>query len=331
VNDRLVLERNPDYAWAPTVVTNSGVPAVNRIVFRFYSDPATRALALQSGDAQIMGELLPTDARELVADEIINLEVVTVPGQPLQFFLNTQRIPTSSLEVREALIQATDRQAIVQAVYQGYSPVAYGPLSSRTLFYDPAVEGRYSYDPVQADALFNSTGWIDGDGDGWRDDQGQPLVIRLVAPPWGLAPQVAQLLEAQWETTLNVQVEVSQVASLTMLREVAGTGDYNAISLNFSGLDPIVLNNFYLSTGSLNWSRVADNELDTWLLQAQAASDPARRAELYGLIQQRIMDEALVLPIREQVNLNGVRRDVQGLQFDAQGWFPYLTDLGRGS
>jgi len=45
-----------------------------------------------------------------------------------------------------------------------------------------------------------------------------------------------------------------------------------------------------------NWSRYADPELDDWLLTAQSEMDPARRAALYGQIQERIMDQVLVLP-----------------------------------
>jgi peptide/nickel transport system substrate-binding protein len=331
VNDRLVLERNPDYAWGPSVVTNPAIPAVDRIVFRFYPDPASRSLALQSGDVQIIGELLPTDARQFTEDHTVQIEQVPIPGQPLEFFFNTTRTPTNSLAVRQALILATDRQAIVRSVFQGYSPVAYGPLSSSTLYYDPAVEGRYAYDPVQAVALFNSTGWVDSNGDGWRDENGVPLQIKMVIPPWGLAPEVAQLIESQWETTLQVQVRIEQVASFPMLSDAAASGDYQVISLNFFGLDPIVLNESYLSAGSRNWSHVSDPQLDGWLLAAQAEMDAGRRATLYAQIQERIMDQALVLPIREYVNLIGVQPGIQGLHFDAQGWFPYLTDLGLGS
>jgi peptide/nickel transport system substrate-binding protein len=327
VNDRLVLERNPDYAWGPSTVVNRGVPDVDRIVFRFFTDPPSRALALQSGEADVMGELLPTDAQGLSADGVIELEKVPIPGQPLQFFLNTNRAPTSSLAVRQALILATDRPAIVLSVFQGLSPVAYGPLSAATLYYDAEVEGRYDYDPVEAAALFDSTGWVDTDGDGWRDDGGEPLTINLVVPPWGLTPDVAVLLETQWESALDVQVEIRQVASFPMLIGAADEGDYNAISLNYSGLDPALLNSFFLSEGSLNWTHYVDRELDSWLIAAQSSLDDAERASLYAQVQTRIMDQALVLPIRDYVNLNGYRPEVEGLHFSAQGWFPYLTDL----
>ena len=39
------------------------------------------------------------------------------------------------------------------------------------------------------------------------------------------------------------------------------------------------------------------------------------------------MDQALVVPIRDYVNLNGVSNQVRDLRFDAQGWFPWLIDL----
>jgi peptide/nickel transport system substrate-binding protein len=327
VGEQLVLERNPGYAWGPSIVSNPGVPEVERIVFRFFPDVATRALALQSGEVDIVGELLPTDAARLVAEDLIQLETVPIPGQPLQFFFNTRRAPTDSLGVRQALMYATGREAIVQAVFRGYSPVAYGPLSSATLYYDPMVEGLYVYDLIQADALFNSAGYVDSDGDGWRDDGGEPLEITIVIPPWGMTPEVAQLLESQWEDSLDIQVTIEQVASFTDLIAASQSGEYNLISVNYFALDPYVLNAFYQSGASTNWSHVADTELDTLLMEAQTEIDPTRRARLYADAQNRIMELAVVLPVREYVNLVGVRPGIEGLHFDAQGWFPYLTDL----
>jgi len=330
VNDRLVLERNPDYLWGPQVVSNLGVPAVNRIVFRFYPDPPSRALALEGGDAQIMGEIPPADAKRLADSGAARIVPVPAPGQPLQFLINTTRKPTDSLAVRQALLLASDRQAIVQAIFQGYSPIAYGPLASTTEYFDPSVDGLYAPDPVQAVTLFNTSGLTDSNGDGWRDDQGKPVEIVLVVPPWGMAPDVAQLLKSQWENVLKVHIKIKQVASFPMLSDEAKAGEYHLIALNFFGYDPVVLNAFYQSNGVRNWSHIADSALDKLLLSGQQEMDPARRKEIYAQIQRRIMDQAVVLPIRDYVNLNGIAVGVEGLRFDAQGWFPYLTDLALG-
>ncbi|HEC21539.1 MAG TPA: hypothetical protein ENI95_01335 [Chloroflexi bacterium] len=332
VNERIVLERNPDYAWGPPVVANPGLPAVERVEFRFYMDPASRAEALQSGEAQIVSGLLPVDARRLAVEErAINLEVSPLPGQPLQLLFNTNRAPTSSLPVRQALIMATDRQAIARSLYQGYMPIAYGPLSSPTLHYDPAVEGRYAYDPVQAVALLNTTGWVDTDGDGWRDEDGLPLEIVLAVRSGGLMPDIAQQIEHQWEESLQIHVRVEQVATLAMLSTLADSGEYHAIAYSLTGLDPVILNDTYLSEGPYNWTRFVDPELDALLLAAQAESDPTNRGVLYAQVQGRIMDQALVLPLIEPALLTGVQFGIEGLHFDPHGWYPYLADLGLGT
>ncbi len=39
------------------------------------------------------------------------------------------------------------------------------------------------------------------------------------------------------------------------------------------------------------------------------------------------MELALVLPLRDYVNLNVAQDSVDGLRFDAQGWFPWLIDV----
>jgi hypothetical protein len=39
------------------------------------------------------------------------------------------------------------------------------------------------------------------------------------------------------------------------------------------------------------------------------------------------MDLALILPVRDYVNLNGVSVEVKGLRYDRSGWFPWLYDV----
>jgi peptide/nickel transport system substrate-binding protein len=67
--------------------------------------------------------------------------------------------------------------------------------------------------------------------------------------------------------------------------------------------------------------------LDALLTQAAQSSDRQIRIEYYNQAQQQIMEQALILPIRDYMNLNGLNTRVQGLRFDAQGWFPRLMDL----
>jgi ABC-type transport system substrate-binding protein len=72
---------------------------------------------------------------------------------------------------------------------------------------------------------------------------------------------------------------------------------------------------------------VSDPDLDDWLQTAARTPDWSQREALYSQVQHRVMDQALIIPIRDYVNLNGVGGRVQGLRFDAQGWFPWLIDV----
>ncbi len=346
--DRLVLERNADYAWGPSFYIAPANP-IQRVIFRFFEDPPTRILALESGEVQIMGEIQPVDAQLVASNPRLRLYPVNIPGQPLQFILNTRRFPTDSLLVRQALLYATNRSSVVDGVFQRFSPAGTGPLSPATDFYNPDIASYYPHDIAQAQTLLENAGFTEKDANGTliiptglqtpqeetaaltptpatTEFNGIPLKLVLVVPPWGMAPQVAQLLQSQWRD-IGIDTEIRQVAGFSQLLEAVEAGEYNLIVYNAAGKDASVVNQFYLSNGSSNWSGYADPELDNFLLEGARQTDPEQRRLVYAAAQVRIMEQALILPIRDYVNLNGATVDLAGVAFDAQGWFPLLYNF----
>lgn len=329
--DRLVIRRSPTYTWGPSFYTVPTEGSIDEVVFRFYEDPPARAAALESGDADIMGELLPTDARALTGNAEIQLLPIPIPGQPLQFLFNAARTPTNNQRVRQALLLAANREAIIDGVFQRFSPLADGALSAVTPFYDRSARGVYGYDPARALTLLAEAGLVDSDDDGFIDAPGatttvEAVEIRVLVPPWGLVPQVAALLQDQWRQ-IGLQVTLDQVATRGQLAEAVAGGDYHLVAFYSFGADASLLNDYWLSTGAMNWSRVVNPDLDIVLNEAARAADPVVRADLYGRVQRYLMEQALILPIRDYVNLNGARARVQNLQFDAYGWFPLLNNV----
>jgi len=322
--DHLTLERNPDYAWAPSTYQNKNAQ-LSRIVFRFYADPATRAPALLSGEADVMGEVLPRDAGDLEKDGHFSVYPVTIPGQPLQFFFNSNLAPTDDLSVRKALIAATDRAGLVQTVFGGFSPVALGPLTAATWGAVDVVPAD-AFDREGAKDLLRRSGWEDSNGDGVREKDGQLLRLKVVFPPWGMSPQAATLLEMQWKE-IGAAVELIQVASFSALKEAQAGGGYHLISMNLAGTDPDLLRSFYRSDGAYNWSGIASGELDSLLDDAVRAGSDPERLDLYRRIQETIAREFPILPIRDYVNVNVANNRVKGLHFSPQGWFPVLIDV----
>jgi peptide/nickel transport system substrate-binding protein len=158
-----------------------------------------------------------------------------------------------------------------------------------------------------------------------RSREGEPLALDLVLMGWGNMPEVGQLLAAQW-AELGVQVD-SRVVSYAEALTIAGEGGHHLIPFTLFASDPDILREFFHSDAGFNWSKVSDAQLDAALTAAARTTATAERAELYSDVQLRVMDLALAIPVRDYVNVNGVSKDVAGLRFDAQGWFPWLIDV----
>jgi peptide/nickel transport system substrate-binding protein len=328
----LVLEKNADYAWAPAIRKHQGPAYLDRIEFRFYSDAATRLPALISGQADVMGELPVTDAQQLSAAanaQRFKLYPVAVPGTSVQFFQNTALPPLDDPKVRQALLYLTDRQALMKAVFGEFSPVATGPLAAVTKFaMGPTLSAApYLYDPAKGRALLAEAGWTDSDGDGVLDKGGQKLGLKGVLMSWGELPAIGAILQSQWKAA-GIQLDLEQMPYPAAL-EAGRKGTHHLIPFSNSGTDASMLATFFhgKNIGAFNWSRVDDATVNKELDQAQATNDNPKRAELYLDVQRRVMDGAWTLPIRDQVNLNAASARVQGLEYDAQGWWPVLYDV----
>jgi peptide/nickel transport system substrate-binding protein len=325
--DHLTIRRNFDYAWGPSFYQPSTPDSVDEVEFRFYDqDASARALALESGDVQIVGELLPVDARALTANSSIQLQPTTIPGQPLQFLMNTRQYPTDNLSVRQALLYGVNRESIIDAIFQRFSPVAWGPLAATTAFYSGDVVNSYAYDPEQARSLLSGAGYRDTNNDGYIDFGGANLEVNMIAPNWGLIPDVAQLIQDQWRD-IGIKLNIDAVPSAPILRQGVAEGAYNLVAWYEFGLDPVFLARYFSSGGDMNWMGYQDANLDALLAEAINQTDADARRSLYNQVQRTVMEQALVLPIRDYVNLNGSSAALDGLSFDAYGWFPVLNNL----
>ncbi len=324
LDNYLILKRNPDYTWGPEFYQSPSAQSIDEIEYRFYSDSATRFEKLDQGLAQLMGEIPPLTARAQASNSRIRIMPASIPGQPLQFMFNTRRAPTDNLAFRQALLYGTNRDAIVDLVFQGFSPAAYGPITSTTQFYNPGVTGYYPYNAAHAQQMLASLGYADADNNGFLDvPGGGDLSVDILVPPWGMVPQVAQTLQTQW-SGLKIRVNLISVPDLSTLVSRVQEGEYHLVAFYSFGVDPSLLNAFFTSQGSRNWTGFASADLDQVLIEATRQLDSGIRSQLYTQAQQIIMENALILPVREYVNLNGVSNQLENVQFDSFGWFPLM-------
>ena len=324
-DQRLVVSRNSEYAWGPPFYHVAETGVIDEIEFRFYTDPATRLAAIEQGVVQVMGELQPSDARTLVGNSRIQVQSVPIPGQPDQFMINTRLFPTDNLTFRQALLTGTNRQSIVDTIYQGFSPAAVGSLAEGVQFRTDAGADLYGYDTQQARALISTLGYVDVDTNGYWDSNGGDLTVKVLVPPWGEYRQMVQLLQDQWRA-IGVRLEPVSVPDFPTLIAKVNEGQYNLVAFTSYGVDPSYLRTYFVSGASRNWMGFESPEVDALIGDAVRQLDPGIRQERYSAIQQLIMEQALVLPLRQRVNLNGVSSEIVNLRFDVYGWYPILIN-----
>ena len=281
---------------------------------------------MESGEVDVIGEVPPHDATRLGNGGRWVLYGMPIPGQPLQFLFNTQRSPTDDVLVRTALIQAVDRSRLVDTLFGILSPVAEGPLSASTFGFTPDYPYP-EYDLEAASDLLDASGWQDLNGDGVRSREGSDLELLLVVPTWGSNSEAGQLVAAAWEA-LGARVTIEVAPGFGRLKEAQTAGTYNAIGINFFGADPDLLRSFFSSDGLYNWTGIDNQDLDQLLVLASIEwLNRDTRGDYYAQVAEFLRDEALLLPLRDYVNLIVTDNHVSGLRFSSQGWSPFLIDL----
>lgn len=321
----IIIRRNPAYAWGPVHYDQVQDASVDEIEFQFVPDTKQRLAMINNRQADIVTNLLPTDARTLTGNTNVTLVPVPIAGQPLQFLINTNRFPTDNLSFRRALIYSANRNFIVDSVFQRFSSVAWSPLTANMPFYNRNLVGAYSPDTGQAQSLLSSSGYSDTNNDKFLDFAGVDASITIVIQSRDLYPEIARDLVEQWQL-LGIKTEIISVPTLSALKARVETNQYNLVAYSIRASDPVVLNDFFITSGRFNWSKVADASLAALLGQGMAQVDVASRESIYAQVQQQIMDQAMILPLADPIRLDAISSAIENLQFDSLG-IPILNNL----
>jgi peptide/nickel transport system substrate-binding protein len=227
--------------------------------------------------------------------------VGTTMGVPFGFSLNTSRGPFQDLRVRQAFMHAIDRHWISQNLLFGVINPAWGPLSSSSPEYWPGVEKYYPFNLTAAAKLLDEAGWRMG-ADGIRQRGGHRLALYL---PILLEPAMGVVLQAHARRA-GFDLQIEQVTRERQQQHIFAN-DYDLLSLRWVYADAGVLDVPFLSKNipapgrfSFNWSRYQNAALDAALTSAAAAS-PEKRRDQYGQVQRLIMDQAIFLPVHEEI------------------------------
>ena len=321
--ERIALRRNSRYAGNPGIDEPLDGAEISRVEIVILPDESAALQLILSGRLDVIDSLLPADARNLVGNSEVQLLPTNIPGQTVQFLLNTSGEHLGSRSVRLALLYATNRIAIRDSVFFNYSPIAWSPLSRSTGLAHTGYVNQFAYNIGLAQELLESAGYEDSNGDGILDRDGVPLELRMIVPPWGQLPEVAAVIKEQWKS-VGIELAIEPVPGTSRLLRQVQSGQFDLFPVERSGLEPSILGTVFLDHSQYRFPQTQNEPLTSLLRQAAAEQDRLTRREQYFQVQSILMNEALILPIRENVKIRGLRSNIHNLEFDAYGLYPLL-------
>ena len=293
LDESLTLEANPDY-WG-------GAPELERVVYRFIQEDATRVAEMQAGRADIVQGVpvsLASSIENLPDAHIVPVGSPTVNVLRFNFCLP----PTDDVRVRKAISHAIDREGIIAAILQGYGNPITSFQSELSLGNDPTIE-NYAYDPELAQQMLAEAGVAPG----------TPLQIDFVGTNQ-VSREIVQAVSAMLDA-VGFKTSLQSHESNTYFNDVVPNNTVgNLYTFGWGGWTLDFDNTAYLLfMPEQFWNPCfSDDEISSLLEQQRLTYDQAERETLLQQVAQREHDLVIDVPLYQAVNLWGVADRVEG-------------------
>ena len=300
VNERMVLERNPQY-W------DNAKTVINQVTYLPISSEVTDVNRYRSGEIDMTYNNMPIELFQKLKKEIPK-EVHVDPYLCTYYYeINNQKAPFTDVRVRTALKLALDRDIIVNKVKnQGDLPAySYTP---------PYTDGMKLVEPEwfkwsqekrneEAKKLLAEAGYT----------ADKPLTFSLLYNTSDLHKKLAIAVASIWKKNLGVNVKLENQEWKTFLDtrhqgtfDVARAGwcaDYN---------EPTSFLNTMLSDSSNNTAHYKSPAFDKLIGETLKVADDAQRADLYAKSEQQLDKDSAIVPVYYYVNARLVKPWVGG-------------------
>ena len=316
----VTMVRNPDYKWPAELFKNRGMGYLDEITYRFVPESATRQALLDTAEAQMIDNVPTQNVARIRGNPNQQMLIAMRTGGAKMVDLNCRKPPLDSVEVRQALNHAFNREELVKTLFQGVFQAAGAPLSPATFGYDRSVEGMYPYDPNKAAQLLDQAGWTMGSS-GLREKGGQQFKLNCLIGTSEEDNAIAQIMQAQFKP-LGIQIDINVIAG-TALTTAKQQGQHNIGFKIAVYQDPDILGIYFhsRSIGGFNYTFYDDPQLNDLLDQGIAAMDAEKRKEIYARVQRYMMERAILIPVYYLANLSAASAKLQGLFHDTAGYY----------
>lgn len=322
----LQLKAREEYTWGPAKLDHQGRAYLDGITYIVTGEDSVRIGALLAGQADLIRQIQAYDEPQVESQDFhvyaagtrgVNNSVVFRPDNPL----------VADVNVRKALLLATNRQEIVSTLFSSNYPIATSILASNAIGYKDQSD-KLSFDLDKAKVLLDEAGYKPG-ADGIREKDGKKLILTAYESlPQPQNRATLQLIAQQWSkvgVTLNVlagDAGSRTVDDLDPLKTpvspaMVGRADPDVIKSQYYPKNRDVLRQ--KGGGSDKVKSFVDDKLNGILETIASEPDREKRLKAAAEAQAYVLDQAYAIPIFEEPQVYAAAPYVNGLTFEAVG------------
>ncbi|MBN3217513.1 oligopeptide ABC transporter substrate-binding protein OppA [Pectobacterium polaris] len=315
VNEKMVLERNPQY-W------DNAHTVINQVTYLPIASEVTDVNRYRSGEIDMTYNNLPIELFQKLKKEIPD-EVKVNPYLCTYYYeVNNQKPPFNDVRVRTALRLGLSQDILTNKVKNQGDIPAYG-------FVPPYIDGLKASVPEwftwpqakrneEAKKLLAEAGYT----------ADKPLTLNLLYNTSDLHKKMAIAAASIWKQNIGVDVKLENQEWKTFLStrhqgtyDVARAGwcaDYN---------EPSTFLNSMLSDSSSNTSHYKSKEFDALVAKSLQVKTDEERAAVYQQAESQLDKDAVTIPVYYYANTRLVKPYVGGLTGNDPQDNVYVKDL----
>jgi peptide/nickel transport system substrate-binding protein len=302
-NDRLVVERNPDY-WRP------GEPKLDKIVYRIIPEYASAVAALENGDVQVVWSLPPEEIDKLKSSKTAHADEVTA-GTWYAYVMRNDIPPFNDVKVRQAFFKLMDEAAIADIASLGHGVATHSPIPPGHPAYNSEIPIAKA-DVEGAKKLLAEAGHPDG------------MKVVLWMPKEPVYERFAVALRDQAKAA-GVDVELRSVPTDQFFADKEGKEPFTVTNFYGRPTPDTMVYSWFHSKGSWNQNlwKGNDPEIDQLLDKARETKSPEEQAALYKQFQAILEERGPAAVVFVSNHADGVHNSVLNFHASPRLWIDF--------
>lgn len=276
----------------------NGAAALDEYIYKVVPDQAAGAQQLKTGEIDFFQGLPPSSTNEFQGTDV---DVVAADRLSFTFFgynLDPARASVfQDVNVRQALIYALDREAMVDEIQYGFAQVAIGTMPPLSWAYNPdGIDLKYPYDVDKAKSLLDESGWVAGP-DGVRAKDGKKLEFTMYTNAGNNVREQYLVAAQEYWNEIGVKMTPQLEPFPELVDRITETHDFDIFLIGFGWSatpDQSAMFSTDAYNGGFNFGKYSNLEVDKLLKAALSEPDQDKRIDLYTQMQNLVLADAPV-------------------------------------